>query len=561
MSSARKSNITMISDEEALVGKSLDNVFAHFRDRAAAAGALVDLESTKFRKKDLPLSQGIKSTLKHRIQAATGRQFKDIEEELGYSQVKHGTTMSVPDIRILASLIILEGNGALEKKMQAAAGPPSDVVENGRPGTSGAGRKRKSESVSTPAAEADSSAGPGKRARSSGRKSIASVHQLTPVPKRATPRRSLAVSMPIPEERDPDPDNIPEEQDLNMGLENPTPNMLAVAKRRSVAAVGGNFCGNTTTTKRGKSPAARRSLAVPAAIPEEKTTPKKAVSPAARRPAAIPEQKKKTPKTTPKRPVLGLSAPLPKPATKWFTGKAFEAGRQRGEHCKIYLAKANTTDPNCLKLDSVRYEIPDFPGANLTLLHTLAEWGPPEVFSAVMSIRSMNRGAGLNSFLVLVGCGISNVHMYREALLRQTRHVQFVVFEREDADPGADWRLRDTCSYFLLAYFFPGCDKLSVAGPPSQMVRDGAGTCIRTASVEDLENNIVHVFSEEGDWVLDYACKKRELTLAAQKAGRNAIALDDDEDNLAAIEDKAAPIAAYHDYTFREDIDGEIIAF
>ena len=79
--------MTMISDEAALVGKNLDNVFAHFRDRAAADGALVDLESTKFRKKDLPLSQGIKSTLKHRIQTATGRQFKDIEEELGYSQV------------------------------------------------------------------------------------------------------------------------------------------------------------------------------------------------------------------------------------------------------------------------------------------------------------------------------------------------------------------------------------------------------------------------------------------------------------------------------------------
>ena len=82
-----KSNVTMISDEAALVGKSLDNVFAHFADRAASSGAaLVDLESTKFRKKDLPLSQGVKSTLKHRIQTATGRQFKEIEEELGYSQ-------------------------------------------------------------------------------------------------------------------------------------------------------------------------------------------------------------------------------------------------------------------------------------------------------------------------------------------------------------------------------------------------------------------------------------------------------------------------------------------
>ena len=36
-----------------------------------------------------------------------------------YSQVKHGTTMSVPDIRVLAGLIILEGNGDLEKKQVA----------------------------------------------------------------------------------------------------------------------------------------------------------------------------------------------------------------------------------------------------------------------------------------------------------------------------------------------------------------------------------------------------------------------------------------------------------
>ena len=535
MSSGKKVAVTVISDEKALVGKNLDNVFAHFRDKEAAA-AFVDLESTKFRKKDLPLAQGIKSTLKHRIQTATGRQFKDIEEELGFSQVKHGTTMSAPDIRILASLIILEGNGTLEKK--AVAVIPEVVAENGRPrpGTSGAGRKRKTEADSSPASADAEAPGPGKRARSSGRNSIANVHQLTPVPKRPTPRRSLAVAVSIPEAEQE------EEPDLNLGLENPTPHMLAV-KRRSLAVGGG---------KRGKSPA------VPASIPEEKT-PKKAKSPAGRKlslavPASIPEEK------TPKKTKSPRFAPAPEPAAKWFTGKAFGSGPQQGEHCKIYLARANTSDPSCLKLDSVRREIPDFPGANLTVVHTLAEWGPPEVFAAVMSVRGLNRDAGLNSFLVLVGCGISNVHMYREALLRQTRHVQFVVFEREDADTDASWRLRDTCSYFLLAYFFPGSDKLSVAGPPSRMVR-GASTCIRTASVEDLENNIVHVFSEEGDWILDYACKKRELTLAAQKTGRNAIALDNDEENLAVIEEKAAPIAAYHDNTFREDVDGEIITF
>ena len=31
-----------------------------------------------------------------------------------------------------------------------------------------------------------------------------------------------------------------------------------------------------------------------------------------------------------------------------------------------------------------------------------------------------------------VGCGISNVHLLRDALETQTKHVQFLVFERAD---------------------------------------------------------------------------------------------------------------------------------
>ncbi len=54
--------------------------------------------------------------------------------------------------------------------------------------------------------------------------------------------------------------------------------------------------------------------------------------------------------------------------------------------------------------------------------------------------------------------------MFREALLRQTSHVQFIVIEREDQNrntkKGAadDGKLRETTSFFLLAYFFPGSE-------------------------------------------------------------------------------------------------------
>ena len=63
----------------------------------------------------------------------------------------------------------------------------------------------------------------------------------------------------------------------------------------------------------------------------------------------------------------------------------------------------------------------------------------------------------MQTYTVLVGCGLSNVHLLREALYRQTKHVQFLVFDRKDADLGhAKGKLREVNSYFLLAYFFEG---------------------------------------------------------------------------------------------------------
>ena len=62
-------------------------------------------------------------------------------------------------------------------------------------------------------------------------------------------------------------------------------------------------------------------------------------------------------------------------------------------------------------------------------------------------------------FSVLVGCGLESIHLFHEALSRQTKHVQFVVFEREDKNLEQPVQiLRDVNSFFLLAYFFPNCD-------------------------------------------------------------------------------------------------------
>ena len=59
----------------------------------------------------------------------------------------------------------------------------------------------------------------------------------------------------------------------------------------------------------------------------------------------------------------------------------------------------------------------------------------------------------------MVGCGLESIHLFHEALSRQTKHVQFVVFEREDKNIEQPVQLlRDVNSFFLLAYFFPGSE-------------------------------------------------------------------------------------------------------
>ena len=45
-------------------------------------------------------------------------------------------------------------------------------------------------------------------------------------------------------------------------------------------------------------------------------------------------------------------------------------------------------------------------------------------------------------------------------------------------------------------------------------------TVFRTSGIEELETSIIDCFSEKGEWVMDFFCGKRKLTLAAAERGR-----------------------------------------
>lgn len=187
----------------------------------------------------------------------------------------------------------------------------------------------------------------------------------------------------------------------------------------------------------------------------------------------------------------------------------------------LFLVKADLGDKKFGPLEFTKVQKlvgPNFQGANLIFLHTPVEWSPADVFTLVMNVKLLNRKAKLNSFLVLIGCGVSNVNLFRDALYSHSKHVQLVVFENEEMNKNAESNatmLRDTTALFLLAYFFSGCEDENTL-PPSRMTRPGATTCFRTKSAEDLENTVIHTFSEEGDWVFDVCCKGRELSLAGK---------------------------------------------
>ncbi len=465
--------VKLLQNEKGLVGREVGNALDHFR-----AGEEPQVPMARFRKKE-PLETMPKSIVRHRLHTLTGRQSQELEAELGFS-IKAGNTMSVEEARRLAHFLILEANGELpelgRKKPplpppQRKRPAPSEEVgdEIGPVPTSKRPRGRKSMSAVAAEVKDSDTLPPPRSVRSSGRRSLA-PEAMRRATETSTSSTSLGCKLtPVKQRRSPKKvilEEVREEEEDaedDVILSNPTPQMLAV-----------------TGKKRGS---ARKSVNATAGI--NRGTASRKVPQGASVESGIP------------------GAPI---------------GGDRNKRCKVFLATAS--NPSCLDGNALRQEIPSFTGANLTLVHTPAEWQPPEVFNVVRGVRTLNRDSGLGSFLVLVGCGVRNVHMFREALLRLTSHVQFVVVEREDQGEGVgDGKLRETTSFFLLAYFFPGSE---VEGSilPEAMVRPGTTTCLRAADVEELEKAVVHALSEEGDWVVDLCCRGRELSLAAMKMGR-----------------------------------------
>ena len=113
------------------------------------------------------------------------------------------------------------------------------------------------------------------------------------------------------------------------------------------------------------------------------------------------------------------------------------AGFSGKDNSVVYLAHATKlgSKGGTVNFDDLRTKVaPEFAGAHLSVLHTPTDWQPTDVFNLVMALRGMNRKADLDTYLVLVGCGLVNVHMFREALYRQTKHVHFVVFDCDSQD-------------------------------------------------------------------------------------------------------------------------------
>ena len=261
----------------------------------------------------------------------------------------------------------------LEAAGKLPAAPVRAVVENSR--------KRTFEDV---ASEEVDEQPPIKRRP--GRKSVAAfASPAVPTPKRPS-RRSMMPQIPVEvqdpeeemEEDEPVEENEEEELDLSDLGPNPTPQMIELKRKKLQAKKNG-------TPKKNGSPK------------------KKLPQPSAQiKPSKILKKKEDPPKVE-------------------FSG----------ENCNIYLVNA---EEKC-KFDCNGLEkITDgkFQGANLTFIHTPVSWTPSDVFATTMNIKFVNRKAGLDSYLVMVGCGIQNLHMIMEALKRHTKHVQMVVFERDD---------------------------------------------------------------------------------------------------------------------------------
>jgi len=549
----------LLADTSGLVGADLTQAYKAVRSNQSPAGVI-----PRFKKKE-DISSMAKSILKHKIQTLTGKSVKNIEDEMMYQpKDPNEPSMDIDTMRRLASSLVLLSNQELpnyaEPDMPAAA-PPVKV-----------GSKRSSSSqveaeVSKPRA--------GRRSLAVNPTVDSSITSTMSSVSKAKSRRSIAV-LPTPEKIDPPLRKGRKSLAVMSFSETAVSSPLSRSSRRSVASAApirngstsnGSANGNTSSASSVSlsvtnclGPASTQgenlalleedeeeqveevdsSLANPTPMMKEMMKKRKSLAPKSSKPSV-----KSLVKTKPPSPIR---PPSPAPRAD-FVG---------ANESKAYLLAGDPMDLKLTKLTSTLPLSAQFPGAHLTVVHTPADWNPTEIFQVSKQIKQLNKEAGLPSFVVLVGTGLHNVHMNMEAIMRHTQHVQFVTFHREDANTTVDaGKLRETTSFFLVAYFFPGCEKVG-SELPAKMVRDGYTTCFRTEGTAHLERSIIDCFSETGEWLLDLCCGKRQLSLAAVEKGRSAIALHNDGAALEELGNYLRTLAIRTDDTYR-DKDGVVL--
>lgn len=525
----------VLTATDGLVGADLGPAY-----RAVQAGSTFPGLIPRFKKKE-NIGTMTKSILKHKIQTLTGKSVKIIEEEMKYkAKDPNEPSMDVDTMRSLASVLILLSNGELPHTNNGAA----PVAEREQPQAVKSGKKRAPDrtqedegtqpkakvgrkSLGTSLTNSTVSQDVGTNARRGGRKSLAVLPSQETVVDSPTPRagkrKSLSTSVvvsscPSPprsareklvvlEEKEEEPEVTMADLEEEAGVSNPTPMMVEMLKKRQ--SVGGN----------------------------KVKTPVKA----AKEKAVI--------KATPT-PIVAPPPPPPSPGPRSdFPGS---------NGAKAYLVVGEPMEVRYPKLLHTLPLAANFPGAHLAVVHTPSEWGPHEIFSITTSVKKLNKEAGLDSFVLLVGTGLNNLHMNMEALGRHTKHTQFVTFHRTDANLGKETgKLRETCSYFLVAYFFPKCEEEN-STLPSKMVRDGFTTCFVTGSTVELESSIIACFSEAGEWLLDIACGSRQLSVAAVETGRSAVCVHAEPEPLEDLGNYLRTLALENDKNYR-DKDGVLL--
>jgi len=545
----------LLADTAGLVGADLTPAYRAVRSGQSPAGLV-----PRFKKKE-DISSMAKSILKHKIQTLTGKSVKTIEEEMKYQpKDPNEPSMDIDTMRRLAASLVLLSNQELPHYADIEV-PEAVPV---KPGSKRSSSSHMEADVSKPKA---------------GRRSLAVDNSITSTASsavsKAKSRRSIAV-IPTPDKVDPPVRKGRKSLSVVPSTEMAS-SSLSRSSRRSVSGASASKSNGVTHTNGNMSSASSVSLSVTnclgpatsqaenlALLEEEEEDEEQGqadlldsslANPTPMMKEMLKKRKSLAPKSksTVKSPVKAkppspIRPPSPVPRAD-FVG---------ANNSHTYLVAGDPMDLKFAKLTSTLPLSAQFQGAHLTVVHTPADWNPTEIFQVSKQIKQLNKEAGLPSYVVLIGTGLHNVHMNMEALMRHTQHVQFVTFHREDANTSVETgKLRETTSFFLAAYFFPGCEK-SGSKLPAKMVRDGYTTCFRTDGTAHLERSIIDCFSETGEWLLDLCCGSRQLSLAAAEKGRSAIALHNDGAALEDLGNFLRTLSLKSDETYR-DKDGIVL--